>query len=508
MKQVNIFNKLGPLMFAFLLIVSSTATSWATNYYVATTGNDANAGTLQAPFRSVQKSLNTVKAGDTCWISAGTYNEALILKTSGTNAAPITIKNYNGGTVTISSGNSRAVMLSGNINYYTIDGLNFTSNFVGPYAGDKDYSLDFGIGTSWWGWSDPTHGNNGFIIRNCNITGSIGFIGSYNVVENCVLNGAKVFTNGIHDMTASSHHNIYRNNVISNYTNRGVWSMTNTSNITVSGNIIHDFGMSTNGAGIDFDGAYMPVYNSIMDHNIIYNGNIGTQFENGINCIADGNIVHDCKASLTAINYGTEWADREYRTTNTGNIFRNNIAYNSSESGIIIISSPGTYIYNNSIHNTANYFAGIILANGGTTFNSNNCVIRNNIVTDSTKAITLEGSVTGTVMGNNLYHNSSGSTNTHYWNGYYTLERFQSTFGLDTNSRYANPLYVNSGAHDFNIQSSSPAVNVGATLANVLYDIEGTPRPQGTAYDVGAYEFHTTIEAKAPPSPPTGLTVQ
>src|SRR5690242_16656269 len=45
----------------------------AAEYCVSTTGNDANAGTMDAPFATLQKGVNTAAAGDTLWIRGGTY---------------------------------------------------------------------------------------------------------------------------------------------------------------------------------------------------------------------------------------------------------------------------------------------------------------------------------------------------------------------------------------------------------------------------------------------------
>jgi len=43
-------------------------------YYVATTGNDANSGTQDAPFATVQKAVNMASDGDTVIIKEGSYN--------------------------------------------------------------------------------------------------------------------------------------------------------------------------------------------------------------------------------------------------------------------------------------------------------------------------------------------------------------------------------------------------------------------------------------------------
>ena len=45
----------------------------AAEYYVAVNGNETNAGTLAAPFASVQRAQKTAAAGDTVWVRGGTY---------------------------------------------------------------------------------------------------------------------------------------------------------------------------------------------------------------------------------------------------------------------------------------------------------------------------------------------------------------------------------------------------------------------------------------------------
>ena len=49
---------------------------------------------------------------------------------------------------------------------------------------------------------------------------------------------------------------------------------------------------------------------------------------------------------------------------------------------------------------------------------------------------------------------------------------------------------------DFHLRAGSPAIDKGITLAEVITDIESTPRPQGAGFDIGAYEY-----SSAPPPP-------
>jgi hypothetical protein len=47
---------------------------FAAEYYVATTGSDTNAGTIDQPFATLQKGADTAQAGDTVYIRGGTYS--------------------------------------------------------------------------------------------------------------------------------------------------------------------------------------------------------------------------------------------------------------------------------------------------------------------------------------------------------------------------------------------------------------------------------------------------
>ena len=49
----------------------------AATYTVALSGADSNAGSAQAPFRTIQKCASTAVSGDTCRIRAGTYRETV-----------------------------------------------------------------------------------------------------------------------------------------------------------------------------------------------------------------------------------------------------------------------------------------------------------------------------------------------------------------------------------------------------------------------------------------------
>lgn len=73
----------------------------STTWYVATTGSDANAGTLSAPFQTIQRAATLAQPGDTVLIRGGIYHETVTPANSGTASAPIVYAAYNGESVTI-----------------------------------------------------------------------------------------------------------------------------------------------------------------------------------------------------------------------------------------------------------------------------------------------------------------------------------------------------------------------------------------------------------------------
>jgi alpha-N-arabinofuranosidase len=57
------------------LALALATSGHAADHHVATTGDDANAGTAQAPFRTIQRAANAAQPGDSITVHAGTYRE-------------------------------------------------------------------------------------------------------------------------------------------------------------------------------------------------------------------------------------------------------------------------------------------------------------------------------------------------------------------------------------------------------------------------------------------------
>jgi hypothetical protein len=380
------------------LFVAFQSRAHAATYIVGSSGN----------YSSIQACLNVVQPGDTCSIRGGTYNESLRLTRSGAAGNPITITNYGSETVTVNSGNSKTLEVANlNVDYYTIDGLRLITSGSGGMA---DSSVDLRGG--WISNNQPgqTGGNNGFILRNCYVQGSVTIYGSDNIVENCTIDGNNQWGTGIFERGGVSNRNVFRGNIIRNFpgsNGRGIWSQAGTSYAVIEDNVVYNIGHY----GLDFDGANFAIHNGVMRGNTVYNINgpgwaVGIFLENCLDCDIDGNTIHDTKAPAIAIetygkNCGFE-ADEEFRDDFVNTIFRNNVISNSSD-GIYAISTRGVYIYNNTINDVSNFGIHMIENCGWTT---RDFTIRNNIISNAKHSIATQGGSSGLTISDNLFYNS------------------------------------------------------------------------------------------------------
>lgn len=71
-------------------------------YYVSADGNDANLGTFDQPFQTIQKAAQLAAPGETVYIRSGTYRENVVPRNSGELNKPITFTSFANENVTIS----------------------------------------------------------------------------------------------------------------------------------------------------------------------------------------------------------------------------------------------------------------------------------------------------------------------------------------------------------------------------------------------------------------------
>ncbi|WP_111708268.1 T9SS type A sorting domain-containing protein [Lutibacter citreus] len=87
--------------FIYLFLILCSLNISAKNIYVAITGNDANDGTINNPFKTFSKAISVMSAGDICIIREGVYEEELSISKNGTAGNYLTFKAADGETVDI-----------------------------------------------------------------------------------------------------------------------------------------------------------------------------------------------------------------------------------------------------------------------------------------------------------------------------------------------------------------------------------------------------------------------
>jgi hypothetical protein len=58
-----------------------------------------------------------------------------------------------------------------------------------------------------------------------------------------------------------------------------------------------------------------------------------------------------------------------------------------------------------------------------------------------------------------------------------------------SNLAAADSAFVDVAASDYHLAAGSPAIDSGEVIASITADRDGAPRPQGSGYDIGAYEY-------------------
>ncbi|MBI4654718.1 MAG: right-handed parallel beta-helix repeat-containing protein [Nitrospirae bacterium] len=108
-----------------------------------------------------------------------------------------------------------------------------------------------------------------------------------------------------------------------------------------------------------------------------------------------------------------------------------------------------------------------------------------------------------------LWSKWTGSTYTYTTYTYGQFSQYQADTGKDANSIAADPLFYNLANKDYHLTSTSPCRDTGTTVG-VTADYDNVPRPQGSGYDIGAYEYISNVSVTLVPdstSVPQGGTL-
>jgi len=414
-------------------------------YYVAPTGDDANPGTQSQPWRTIQHAADTLAAGDTIYIRAGTYPERVIPQNSGSAGQYITYAVYPGEKATI-DGSSITLpdTLAGlfdilDQSYIRVAGLRVIN--AGPYDNNaailvhnSSYIIvennhtantsSSGIGI----WASDHITADGNTIEQAGIRLyqeclTVAETSWFEIKNNEVSNGHK---DGICVKDNAANGQVYRNHV---YQVQGVgiyvdsWNR-HTHDIAVFQNIVHDNGNDglalASEEGGTLENVY--VYNNMGYHNRY----------NALNVSINGEAQHHPISNVQVIN---------------------NTFYNNGWAGGV---------------------GGILVENP----EAQNVVVRNNIVSQNLYfqlLVALVVPAQHVTIDHNLIDGYRGNVSEGETRGSDYVE--------------GDPLFTNAAGADFHLQSSSPAIDHGSAVAAPGTDSDGQARPTGAGYDIGADEY-------------------
>ncbi len=442
-----------------VVTVNSTPPT-GTTYYVSPSGNDSNAGSSAAPWKTLSKAASTAQAGTTVIVKAGTYYETLNPGYSGASGKWITFKSETALGAILDGQNSRSsgVDLSAPRSYIRIEGFTIRN-----HKGDAVYMHDY--------YSRGADYNQ---VVNCDISYNAGdAVNARNTV------GTLVEGCDIHDNTLTA---------------VAMGGQYFSHDLVVRRTKIHYNGK---------DGIQGSGYNMLVEYNQMYDNSHTNSHQDAfdIETLDGATIRYNSISDFTQLIYGSlgngpvnYWKDIKIY----GNVFFNDKYANGGgyqgSSGTCPAFSIGTatsghYLRNIDVFNNTFGYLGdgqkaiVVYGAAGTTMD--NIRIVNNIFYDcrgaSGVAVDWTSNATNMVVDYNCY--------------YVVTPRV----GYDAHSIQADPKFVNyarvGSAKDFRLQSTSPCINAGdmalsshANVPSPFIDMDGTSRPLGGRYDIGAFE--------------------
>jgi hypothetical protein len=201
------------------------------------------------------------------------------------------------------------------------------------------------------------------------------------------------------------------------------------------------------------------------------------------NLIEDSEIHHTNDFAIHNYSGSGVLADR--------NIYRNLVLHDTgllcaSCSAITINNGNDVMAYNNVLYKNTGH--GIIVGSGG----SNARIYNNTVYGGLQTGIYIQPGSSGAIVQNNIAYANA------------TIQILNEGGATVSYNFVTDPSFMNVASLDFNLRSSSPAIDAGIVVSQVTTDIRKRNRPQGPTHDIGAYE----IGSSSAPAPPKNLSVR
>lgn len=403
-------------------------------YYLATTGTDGGgiAGDINNPFRTFSYAGTRLAAGDTLIVRGGTYDEFQAGDTfpSGTDwtTGAVNIVNFSGETVWIfpsTGAMTVAVLALMNKSFHIWDGINVRGDNMVPDA--PNVQMDNSTHIRIKNSSNYRASCAGILINQ-----SLGPSTSIELINLTITDG------NFNSSSTAPGHAIWFSSVIGNATG------TNQANLVDSCHI-SGYTRTVNNAGIVVFGNPDRLGGITIRNNVI-----------------TGNWVGAFLGSAST----------------SSNLFCNNtVSGNISDGVSMYADDTGTRLFNNTIHGNGGWGVAV-----GDASNVRLTSIKNNSISSNTggpvRIASIDAGNSAVIAHNNFNGNGNGNV-------------ISDPNGLSTatNTTTVAPAYGNASTGDFTLQAGSGLIDAGVTLSGVNTDQVGTTRPQGAAFDLGAFEF-------------------
>jgi len=384
-------------------------------------------GGATAEYSTIQSAVAVANPGDTVLVFDGSYVGFQVTR-SGTSSQPIVIRANAGGAVIDRSGPTGDGARFQNVSFVRIEGFQIRD------VSDRCVAARGATPTS------PMHGN---VVRRitCTRSGTEGFYLSE-------------FADGLIEDNEVSN-----TGAVDSYRAHGMYlANAGTDNTMIRGNTVHDIsgsdaqGMHFNGdASVGGDGV---ISGMVVENNVIFGANTnGFNLDGVRTSVFRNNLVYDVGRH----------ALRGYRIDGSGgpsglHVVNNTFVAGPGNWAIKLTDDAGGHVIFNNI---------LLGGAGSIVVGTNNLESDYNVVTNSF-SLNEEGS----------------AVNLSQWRAE----------GLDPHSLQATAaaLFVDAGGGNLRLLATSPAIDAGtASLGGVsapTTDLGGSPRPKGSAFDMGAYE--------------------